>query len=239
MAIFFSMGFPFLKITEYWNDWLGCIFYSPGSRGLKFEVWNNSKPNTLADVLAYDGNRTGYWQGWTDSMPHTLPQEMEYFVERLRGFFVPTDTNDYTFYIRGDDRCELYFSLTGDPKDKVRQTQQSNCLCFSCQTGDFTSWLHSQVKIAYNNRYSPTYSKDVTQKSDLLALEKGKAWVNPFLPSRKRNQLFIVGYCVSLAWRCHTHNSSQNMSLRTLRWAVTMGRVSTELVKKMPLRSIG
>ena len=42
-----------------------------------------------------------------------------------------------------------------------------------------------------------------------------------------------------LAWRCHTHNSSQNMSLITLRWAVTMGRVSTELVKQMPLRSIG
>ena len=42
-----------------------------------------------------------------------------------------------------------------------------------------------------------------------------------------------------LAWRCHTHNSSQNMSLILLHWAVIMGRVSTEPGKKMPLRSIG
>ena len=27
-----------------------------------------------------------------------------------------------------------------------------------------------------------------------------------------------------LAWRCHTHNSSQNVSLRPLHWAVIMGR---------------
>ena len=44
---------------------------------------------------------------------------------------------------------------------------------------------------------------------------------------------------LTLAWRCHTHNSSQNMSLRPLHWAVVMGRVSTEPGKKMPLRSIG
>ena len=42
-----------------------------------------------------------------------------------------------------------------------------------------------------------------------------------------------------LSWRCHTHNSSQNMSLILLHWAVIMGRVSTEPGKKMPLRSIG
>ena len=40
------------------------------------------------------------------------------------------------------------------------------------------------------------------------------------------------------AWR-HTHNSSQNMSLRPLHWAVVRGRVSTEPGKQMPLRSIG
>ena len=38
-----------------------------------------------------------------------------------------------------------------------------------------------------------------------------------------------------LAWRCLTHNSNQNTSLKPLRWAVSMGRVSTEML----LRSIG
>src|SRR4029434_5252465 len=32
---------------------------------------------------------------------------------------------------------------------------------------------------------------------------------------------------------CHTHNSSQNMSLISLHWAVIMGRVSTEPGEKM------
>ena len=37
-----------------------------------------------------------------------------------------------------------------------------------------------------------------------------------------------------VAWRCHTHNSSQNMSLIPLQWAVIIGRVSTEPGEKMP-----
>ena len=50
----------------------------------------------------------------------------------------------------------------------------------------------------------------------------------------------LRGLCTEfLAWRCHTHNSSQNVSLRPLHWAVIMGRVSTEPGNKMPLRSIG
>ena len=53
-----------------------------------------------------------------------------------------------------------------------------------------------------------------------------------------REQNYSYTYSV-LAWRCHTHNSSQNMSLISLHWAVIMGRVSTEPGEKMPLHSIG
>ena len=50
----------------------------------------------------------------------------------------------------------------------------------------------------------------------------------------------FLSVCVKgIACRCHTRNSSQNMSLIPLSWAVSMGRVSTELVKQMHLRSIG
>ena len=44
--------------------------------------------------------------------------------------------------------------------------------------------------------------------------------------------LLDLWWCWLLAWRCHTHNSSHNVSLRPLHWAVIMGRVSTEPGKK-------
>ena len=58
------------------------------------------------------------------------------------------------------------------------------------------------------------------------------------VPDMKSKLLFVCSD-FALAWRCHTHNSSQNVSLRPLHWAVIMGRVSTEPGNKMPLRSIG
>ena len=59
-------------------------------------------------------------------------------------------------------------------------------------------------------------------------------------PTLVKKVSFIIHHTDAyLAWRCHTHNSSQNVSLRPLHWAVIMGRVSTEPGKKMPLRSIG
>ena len=51
--------------------------------------------------------------------------------------------------------------------------------------------------------------------------------------------ILTLTFDYNLAWRCQTHNSSQNVSLRPLHWAVIMGRVSTEPGNKMPLRSIG
>ncbi|KAJ8389418.1 hypothetical protein AAFF_G00119560 [Aldrovandia affinis] len=92
----------------------------PGGRGLKMEIWNDSRPNNLEEVLDYDENKLGYSVHWVDSLSYTWPVELEYFVARLSGFIVPTETDNYTFYIRGDDRYALYFSHTGLPQDKVK-----------------------------------------------------------------------------------------------------------------------
>uniref|UniRef100_A0A8C4T314 PA14 domain-containing protein n=1 Tax=Erpetoichthys calabaricus TaxID=27687 RepID=A0A8C4T314_ERPCA len=91
-----------------------------GGRGLQLEVWNNTVPHTLDDVLAYDTSMPGYYTMWVDSSSYAWPANYNNFVARLSGFFTPTVTDDYRFYIRGDDRCALYFSQTGLPKDKVK-----------------------------------------------------------------------------------------------------------------------
>ncbi|XP_051526679.1 fibrocystin-L-like [Myxocyprinus asiaticus] len=122
----------------------------PGGRGLKMEMWNNSFPNRLEDVLTYNAIRPGYSVQWVDSLSYVWPTAIDYFVARLSGFFVPTETDNYYFRIRADDQCQLYFSKTGLPQDKVR--------------------------IAYQPYYTSHFFTYATQKSEVMRLEKGKPY---------------------------------------------------------------
>ena len=49
----------------------------------------------------------------------------DYYVTRMRGFFVPPIDDDYTFMIRSDDFSELYLSTDDDPANKVRNINHS------------------------------------------------------------------------------------------------------------------
>uniref|UniRef100_E9PSK6 PKHD1 like 1 n=1 Tax=Rattus norvegicus TaxID=10116 RepID=E9PSK6_RAT len=123
----------------------------PGGRGLKIEVWNNSRPTHLEDILEYSEQTPGYMgASWTDSASYVWPIEQDTFVARISGFLVPPDSDVYRFYIRGDDRYAIYFSQTGHPEDKVR--------------------------IAYYSRNANTYFSSSTQKSDEIHLQKGKEY---------------------------------------------------------------
>nr|XP_014351910.1 PREDICTED: fibrocystin-L [Latimeria chalumnae] len=123
----------------------------PGGRGLKLEVWNNSRPNQLDMVLTYNENSSGY-QGvsWVDTTSYRWPVELDTFVARLSGFIVVPETDNYRFYIKGDDRFALYFSETGHPEDKI--------------------------KIAYRDRVTNSYFSSSSQASTLLALQRGKEY---------------------------------------------------------------
>ncbi|KAI7798957.1 putative fibrocystin-L, partial [Triplophysa rosa] len=122
----------------------------PGGRGLKMEMWNNSNPSNLADVLTYNSSRPGYSVQWVDSLSYVWTTAIDYFVARLSGFFVPTETDNYYFRIKADDRCTLYFSKTGLPQDKV--------------------------KIANQPYYTNSFFSYASQKSEVTRLEKGKPY---------------------------------------------------------------
>uniref|UniRef100_A0A6I8PBB8 PKHD1 like 1 n=1 Tax=Ornithorhynchus anatinus TaxID=9258 RepID=A0A6I8PBB8_ORNAN len=127
------------------------ILSHTGGRGLKLEVWNNSRPAHLEEVLGYNESTPGYMgTTWVDSASHFWPVEQERFVARLSGFLVAPDSDSYRFYIKGDDRYALYFSQTGDPEDKV--------------------------KIAYHSSYANSYFSSNTQRSDVFHLQKGKEY---------------------------------------------------------------
>ncbi|NXQ23969.1 PKHD1 protein, partial [Alaudala cheleensis] len=87
----------------------------PGNRGLLFEVWDDASDLTEAGP--------GYrWQFVPDasSPGRFLSGAKKSFSSRLRGFFVAPQTNNYTFWIQADGQAALYFSLSQDPKQKVR-----------------------------------------------------------------------------------------------------------------------
>ncbi|KAJ8273405.1 hypothetical protein GJAV_G00101260 [Gymnothorax javanicus] len=122
----------------------------PGGRGVKMEVWNNSRPSDLDEVLNYNESWPGYSVSWVDSLSYIWPTHLEHFVARLSGFIVPTETDYFTFYIKGDDRYALYFSQTGLPEDKV--------------------------KIAYHNSAANNFFRAGSQRSSRMHLEKGKPY---------------------------------------------------------------
>lgn len=83
------------------------------------EIWNNSRPRRLEEVLSYNSNQPEYSVQWVDSLSYVWPLELKYFVARLSGFFVPMETDNYYFLVKADDLVQLYFSKTGQPEDKV------------------------------------------------------------------------------------------------------------------------
>ncbi|KAM8882915.1 PKHD1 like 1, tandem duplicate 1 [Synchiropus picturatus] len=92
----------------------------PGSRGLRVEMWNETRWKQLHDLWSFNENTTGYRQFWIESMPHTFETAEDFFSTRTQGFFVPPKTDDYTFYLHCDDRCELYMSNSTKPEFKEK-----------------------------------------------------------------------------------------------------------------------
>ncbi|XP_004431348.1 PREDICTED: fibrocystin-L [Ceratotherium simum simum] len=138
----------------------------PGGRGLKLEVWNNSQPVHLEEILEYDEQTPGYMgAGWVDSASYIWPMEQDSFVARFSGFLVAPDSDVYRFYIKGDDRYAIYFSHTGLPEDKV--------------------------KIAYHSSNANSYFSNPTQRSDDIHLQKGKEYYIEILLQEYRLSAFV------------------------------------------------
>ncbi|KAK2095397.1 Fibrocystin-L [Saguinus oedipus] len=138
----------------------------PGGRGLKLEVWNNSRPVHLEEILEYNEKTPGYTgASWVDSASYIWPMEQDTFVARFSGFLVAPDSDVYRFYIRGDDRYAIYFSQTGIPEDKVR--------------------------IAYHSAYANSYFSSPAQRSDDIHLQKGKEYYIEILLQEYRLSAFV------------------------------------------------
>lgn len=118
-SYFHSYLCQFYSISDIVSDIIHKICIFAGGRGLKMEMWNNSRPQRLEEVLSYNASQPGYSVQWVDSLSYVWPLDLNYFVARFSGFFVPMETDNYYFIVKADDRVQLYFSKTGRPEDKV------------------------------------------------------------------------------------------------------------------------
>lgn len=94
------------------------------------EMWNDTRVQRLEEILNYNSSRPGYTVQWVDSLSYIWPIEIDYFVARFSGFFVPLETDNYSFIVKADDRAQMYFSKTGRPEDKVIGQFKEICQLF-------------------------------------------------------------------------------------------------------------
>ena len=96
------------------------VFCIPaGNRGLTLEIWNNTvkSHSNLDDVLILNETASDYILSHTDKTYFT--EDMDNYVSRARGYFIPPYTGSYSFMIMADDGGSLYLSNTENPSDKV------------------------------------------------------------------------------------------------------------------------
>ncbi|XP_075995316.1 PKHD1 like 1, tandem duplicate 1 [Genypterus blacodes] len=95
-----------------------------GSRGLKLDIWNDTKPGRLDEIYGYNKSHDNYWSVWMDSMPFEFTDKIDFFSAKTSGFFRPPKTGQYVIYLNCDDKCDLYMSNSSRPEDKVKVAYQ-------------------------------------------------------------------------------------------------------------------
>jgi uncharacterized protein (DUF1800 family) len=105
---------------------LCCIFMVPTmaaqaqSSGVLREVWTNLDGNYVADLtLSSDYPSTPVLRTVDTNFASPVNWAERYGV-RMRAFLTPTNTGSYTFWVSGDDNCELWLGTDDSPASRVR-----------------------------------------------------------------------------------------------------------------------
>jgi hypothetical protein len=87
------------------------------------------------------------------------------YGQRIRGFLHPTVSGTYTFYIAGDDNCELWLSRDDTPANKVKVASVSGS----------TAWTSSRLWTKYSSQKSVAITLQAGRKYYIEALHKEAA----------------------------------------------------------------
>ncbi|MCX5645463.1 MAG: InlB B-repeat-containing protein [Phycisphaerae bacterium] len=87
----------------------------PGRGKILFEYWSNVGGTAVADLTSYpDYPESPSFSELRDAFDSHVDWA-DNFGTRVRGYVYPAQTGNYTFWIAGDDFCELYLSTDADP----------------------------------------------------------------------------------------------------------------------------
>lgn len=96
------------------------FFVYVGNRGLTLEIWNTTTKShsNLDDVLLFNDSASDYILSHTDKT--YFSEDMDNYVSRALGYFIPPYSGNYSFMIKADDGASLYLSNSENPNDKVK-----------------------------------------------------------------------------------------------------------------------
>ncbi|MEO1449519.1 MAG: PA14 domain-containing protein, partial [Bacteroidota bacterium] len=81
------------------------------------ERWDNIEGGVSVDLVPVNTVPTSTQNLSLFEIPVNVAEN---YGARVRGYICPPETGDYTFWISGDDNCELWLSTDGNPANKTR-----------------------------------------------------------------------------------------------------------------------
>jgi hypothetical protein len=94
-----------------------CVLSTPGQNILR-EYWLGLPGKTIADLTNAVGFPDSPTGRETPTMFEGPTNWSDEYGSRFRGYVTPTTTGNHTFFIAGDNQCELWLSTDDDPANK-------------------------------------------------------------------------------------------------------------------------
>ena len=158
-----------------------------------YERWNGISGGSVASLTsnaAYPDNPSVTDQLTTLEGPTNLTEN---YGTRIRGYLYPPSTGSYTFWIAGDDNCELWLSTDGTPANAVR-------------IANVTGWTDSREWDKFTSQTSESISLTAGQKYYIEVLHKeytggdniAVAWSGPGLSQAVVDGQYLSPWLIGL-----------------------------------------
>ena len=120
--------------------------------GVEWDYWKtgvDATLNTLTNLARFPNAPDAVTNLWAFDSRIIFPDDThEQYGDRMRGFFVPPVSGNYTFYFRSDDAAQLYLNPAGeDPAGKIMILNETGCC--ADWNGFISPSFHLRVGKAY------------------------------------------------------------------------------------------
>lgn len=137
--------------------------------GVLREVWTNTDGSTVPDLTSSPNYPEAPVLRVVDADFRAPVNFTERYGVRMRAYLTPTTAGDYTFWVSGDDTCELWLSSDDTPANRVRiarSTSYTNPLAWNT----YSSQRSTPITLVAGQRYYIEALMKETTGGDHLAV---------------------------------------------------------------------